>query len=140
MDDTPDDNRGGTAPALLTLTITQASGMYRISSAGTTKYYLDLGSEHLVVRACGAGSGRFPFDNEWSTLLSVSSYNLSTRHLDHGTIRVGERPRYTFDPGPTWPDHEWRWQRIVESIELLPPHEAATTRTQFPRALQGGPA
>lgn len=90
MDDNPTDS---TARRPTTLTISEASGMYRVSSAGTTQYYLDLGN-----------------------------------------IRVGERP------GPTWPDHEWRWQRIVQSIELMPRHEAATIRTQFPRALQDGPA
>lgn len=104
--------------------------MWRISSAGTTFYLLDL-DRSAVVRVRGARSGRFPFDNQWNRLLDVTSWDLATGVPQAGVVRVGGRPRYTFDPDPTWPLDEWRWQRIVTSIAAVPLAEVDRLRVEF---------
>jgi hypothetical protein len=115
------------------LTVPRERGMWRIGSAGTTYYLLDL-ERVTVVRVRGTGSVRFPFDDRWNRLLDVTSWDLATGVPEAGVIRVGERPRYTFDPDPTWPSEEWRWQRIVTSIRRIPREEAERLRGEFSAA------
>lgn len=113
--------------------MTTARGMWRLASASTTVYFLDL-EEHAVVRARGAGSVRFPFDDQWAHLVDVICYDLATGVPESDVIRLGGRPRYRFDPGPTWPDVEWRLQRAVTSIELVEPAAAESLRASFTAA------
>lgn len=112
------------------LHVPEERGMWRIGSAGTTYYLLDL-DRGAVVRVRGAGSGRFPFDDRWNRLLDVTSWDLGTGTPEAGVVRVGGRPRYTFDPDPTWPSEEWRWQRIVTSIQRIPPEPADRLRSEL---------
>lgn len=108
----------------------QDEGMWKICSDGPTCYYLDL-DLRAVVRVRGDGSGRFAFDNTWCRLIDVASWDPASESLEQGVIRVGGRPRYTFDPDPTWPSEEWRLQRIVTAIEGVPPDEATRLRARF---------
>ena len=79
------------------LHLSRASGMWRIASAGTTVYYLDLDRD-LIVRARGAGSVRFVFDDRWCHLVDVLSYDLDTGEPEPDVIRVGGRPRVHVRP------------------------------------------
>lgn len=125
------DTREHTGPgAVEVLHVPQDRGMWRISSAGTTYYLLDL-DRGAVVRVRGTGSGRFPFDDQWNRLLDVTSWDLGTGLPEAGVLRVGGRPRYTFDPDAAWPSEEWRWQRIVTSIRRIPRDEADRLRSAF---------
>ncbi|RMI14308.1 hypothetical protein EBM89_00665 [Cellulomonas triticagri] len=118
------------------LRVGASEGMWRIGSAGSTYYLLDL-DRVAVVRVRGVGSGRFPFDGQWSHLLEVSSWDLGSGVPEPDIVRVGCRPRYTFDPHPTWPDEEWRWQRVVTSICRITREDAAALRAQFAAGEEG---
>lgn len=115
---------------LADLDLHRASGMWRISSDGTTVYFLDL-DRNAVVRVPGDDAPRFPFDKMWAPLVHVVSYNVATATAEPGVVRIGLRPRYTFDPGPQWPSEEWRIQRSVTAIELVAPAEAEHLRAQY---------
>lgn len=105
-------------------------GMWRIASAGTTVYYLDL-DLGMMVRARGEGSVRFVYDDQWCRLVDVLSYDLTTGETEPDVVRVGDRPRYTFDPGPEWPQLEWQWQRTVTTIEPVAAGDAPGLRRRF---------
>ncbi|MFF1530282.1 hypothetical protein [Cellulomonas sp. NPDC058312] len=121
-----------------TLEVKRATGLWRIASAGSTEYYLDL-DDHRVVRARGSGSGRFPFDNQWTSLIDVICNDIDTGIPEPDVIRIGGRPRYRFDPDPSWPDVEWRLQRIVTVIERITGADAAAIRARFTSASLPGP-
>lgn len=118
------------------LDVHTATGLWRVSSSGSTVYYLDL-DNGLVVRARGAGSGRFAFDDVWTRLVDVICYDTTSGAPEPGTVRVGTRARYRFDPGPDWPDIEWRLQRIVTEIVRVDPGHAATVRRSYPVSPEG---
>ena len=112
------------------LHLSRSVGMWRIASPGTTVYYLDL-DLGMIVRARGAGSVRFVFDDRWCHLVDVLSYDLITGEPKRAIVRVGDRPRYTLDPGPEWPQLEWRWQRTVTTIEAVADGDVLDVRRRF---------
>ncbi len=127
---TLDDMDGTELENVQSLQVTTEHGMWRIASASTTVYYLDLDLQ-AVVRARGVGSVGFLFDDEWAHLVDVICYDPLTGIPESDVIRVAGRPRYRFDPGPDWPDVEWRLQRNVISIERVEPTTAAVLRASF---------
>lgn len=88
-----------------TLEVKHATGLWRIASSGSTAHYLDL-DENRAVRARGSGSGRFPFDNQWTQFIDVICHDTATGVPVPDVIKFGGRPRYRLDPEPSWPDVE----------------------------------
>jgi len=92
-------------------------GIWAIRSTSPTTCYLDLDTQRLY-RDHGAGSRPFPYDNQWVSLVQVTS----TRG-DEGTIRVGDRHTYLSNPaGGAHPFRFWT-QRTCTTIEPVDPDD-----------------
>lgn len=102
-----------------------AKDVWAVRSASSTVYYLDL-DRGLLLRARGAGSAAFAFDDQWVPLVGVTSRDESMRPVRTGEIRVGERPEYLTDPDGGLADYQWRIQRVVTAIEPVGAEEAAS--------------
>ena len=113
------------------LDVAHATGVWVVRSTSNTVYYLDLDRGRLM-RARGAGSPSFPFDDQWVPLVEVTSRDDLLRPLRTGEVRVGERPEYLTDPGGGVVDYEWRIQRAVTAIERVTDDEAAALRERAP--------
>ena len=113
------------------LDVTRAEGLWAVRSESTTVYYVDLDRGRLL-RARGAGSQRFDFDDEWVKLVQVSSRDELSGTVQNGEVRVGARPRYLTDPLPTALSYQWRLQREVTSIERVTEEEADALRERTP--------
>ena len=109
----------------------RATGVWVVRSTSNTVYLLDLDRGRLM-RARGAGSPEFPFDDQWVPLVEVTSRDELLRPVRTGEVRVGERPEYLTDPGGGLVAFEWRIQRVVTVIERVADEEAAALRELAP--------
>ena len=96
------------------LDLNVAIGLYRITSAGPTMYYLDLDSKpHLCMRSPRPGTrSRGLTDGMWAPLLRVRSLAADGSGTA-GFVRVGERPYWELNAGD---QIVWWIQRQVTAI------------------------
>lgn len=93
------------------LVLGSAAGVWRVSSASATRYFLDLDAR-LLLRQPGELSATGPYDGVWVQLLKVSNLQ------ETGVIQVGLRHRYDLDPDPGGPaDFRWWVQRTATGID-----------------------
>ena len=103
-------------------------GPWALSSASTTRYFLDLSGSPQLLRQPGERSGTGPYDNCWLQLLAI------TADGESGRVRVGRRHRFDLDPKPRDPSTPLRWwiQRTVSAIRSVPLDERPEGRPPAP--------
>ena len=103
-------------------------GLWVISSASATLYFLDLSTPPQLLRQPGEDSGTGPYDNCWLRLVGI------TAEGEAGRIRVGRRHRYDLDPSPDDPSTPGRWwiQRTVSGIRSVPAEDRPEGRLPEP--------
>lgn len=108
------------------LVLGSATGVWKVSSASATKYFLDLDAR-LMLRQPGELSATGPYDGVWVQLLKVNNLQ------ETGVIRVGLRHRYDLDPDPGGAaDFRWWVQRTATGIDPVAPADRPVGRAPDP--------